>query len=228
MKDISNLARNLRVFFGLARLLTLLAGAGLLLNCFLLSQGFAESRIDGFFGLVEKQVLLRVSPGTIGMKTPSARPDDLRVERLTASVNMNLNSADPELASALRWTLLPQAALEIAFYALLFGFLHHLCRRLELGEIFSTANFRAVQNLGRLLVVFEIASWGLSIWSAYRLGDYLDAHVTVTGIKAGLSTSAVRFSLLPSAPLLAGLLILLLAEAFRQGLALKKENDLTV
>lgn len=62
-------------------------------------------------------------------------------------------------------------------------------------------------------------------------------HVVLTGLKTSLpfapGTGSLRFNLSPGlftaqGGLLLGCLVLVVAEAFRQGLKLKTENDLTV
>lgn len=173
-------------------------------------------------------VSLEIPANLITVKSPTSIAEDIRVTRLSTVLTLNLNSTDHELAAAIRWTLLPRTIFNLVFYILLLGLLRNLCARAAQGEIFSEANFRSIRNLGLMLMSWSLAGGALQLWSYHRLGGYLAEYGTVTGINATLSAEAGPIIKLPYDNLITGLLVLLLAEAFRQGLALKKENDLTV
>jgi hypothetical protein len=173
------------------------------------------------------KVFLKTPSNLIAVKSPTSSPQDIRVRRLTIELELNVNSSDPQLAAAARWVLLPRALLTFALSWLLFGLLRKTCARVEHGEIFSEANLRSIRNLGLLLVSWSLADGALELWSNHWIGAYLVGHAAITGLDATMTTeSRSIFDLFDT--LVTGLLVLLLAEAFRQGLALKKENDLTV
>ena len=110
---------------------------------------------------------------------------------------------------------------------MLFGLLRKICDRFEHGEIFSEAILSSIRNLGLLLVGCSFADVALELWSNRWIGDYLVRSAAISGLDATLTTARNYISD-PLDTLVTGLLVLLVAEAFRQGLALKKENEFTV
>jgi hypothetical protein len=94
---------------------------------------------------------------------------------------------------------------------------------------------RLVQIVGGALIAFAFVTAIGESWFAYAMYGYLVEHtqIAVSGTPVQLpSAEPPRWlgyeSPLRSAEFLAGLLVLALAEVFRQGLALQRENDLTV
>jgi hypothetical protein len=224
MKKLFNLPSNLRAFFGVARLLTAIAGAAWL-GSFLIS---LAPRTGPILTLLFPEVSLRTPSKLIVVKTSASIVEDVRVTRLTTDLQLNLHSADRDLSAAIRWTLLPHFILGFIFAWLSLGLLRDLCARVEQGEIFSESNIRSIRNLGLILVGWSLTDGVMQLWSTYRLGGYLAKHAIVTGLNATLTAEVAPLNHLGFGNLITGLLVLLIAEAFRQGLALKAENDLTV
>jgi hypothetical protein len=225
MKRFFNLPANLRAFFGACRMLALVGG-GLYVLCFAVAT--ITGGKHGSLPLRLEDAALNMANGSLSFKSAASGTEDIQFERLTVALKFNLFSADHELAAALRWTIFPWFILGSVFLWFFSSMLRDLCARIEQGDILSEANLRSVKNIGLTLVFYSLVNCALRIWTSYRLGSYLEQHVTVTGINATLQTGASRIYLLPFGDMLTGLLLLLLAEAFRQGLALKTENDLTV
>lgn len=224
MKKISTLPGCLRLLFGLAQLLLLISGI-------FWSAAFGVSlapRVGSVTELPFNQVYLKIPSALITIKSPTANEDEIRITHLGTLLFLNPQSTNRDLATAIRWTLLPKTIFIFAFYWLLFGRLRKLCARAEAGEIFSEANLRSIRNLGILIVSWSVVDGAMHLWTIHRLGGYLIEHAAITGIDATLTTGTMPILKFPFNDLITGLLILLLAEAFRQGLALKKENDLTV
>lgn len=224
MKKLFNLPSILRALFGVAQLLTLIAGV-LWVAAFLAS---LAPRTGPILALRFPDVYLKIPSTQIVIKSPAYSAEDIRVTHLTTGLQLNLNSADRELAAAIRWTLLPHSILGYIFTYLSLGLLRNLCARVEQGAIFSETNLRSIRNLGMLLVSWSLIDGAMQFWSTYRLGGYLAEHAIVTGLNATITGELAPLNRLGFGNLITGLLVLLLAEAFRQGLALKKENDLTV
>ena len=224
MKKILNLPSILRIFFGVAQLLLLICGVAW---CSLLLVSLAP-RTGPIMQLSFDDITLKTPASLISLKSPTSDKEDIRVTRLSTALALNLNSSDRELASAIRWTLLPKMILGLVVSWFFFGLLRNVCARVERGEVFSEANLRSIRNLGLMLVGWSLSDSALQLWSLHRLGGYLTDHAITTGINATLVAEIGPIIKLPYNDLLTGLLVLLLAEAFRQGLALKKENDLTV
>ena len=130
---------------------------------------------------------------------------------------------------------LPVLLIHALFLAALFELLRRLFRNVGRGESFTPQSVRLVQIIGISLMVFAfIAAIGKS-WFAYGMYAALadSTRVAVSGTPVLLPPAAaphwlgVRLPLLDSA-FLTGLLVLALAEVFRQGLALQRDSDLTV
>ena len=116
----------------------------------------------------------------------------------------------------------------IAFGWILLGSLRNVCANIEQGEIFSEKNLSLVRNIGVTLLVLGLVSIGLELWATHVMDGYLRDHVVLSG-----ATGALHFNLLPGflstpAALVTGCLVLVISEAFRQGLSLKTESELTV
>lgn len=220
MKRFFNLAHGLRVFFGAAQLLTILSGVVFL---------FSLTRADPFIPLTLTDVYVKIPSTSLVVKTPTSNPEDIRVTRLTTTLKLNPRSTDTKLVAAIRWTLLPACIVGFIFLWMYFGLLRKLCARVEQGEIFSEANIRSVRNLGLLIMAEGLISGFLQFWTNFWFSLYLTKNATLTGLAATLDTEmTLGMSLTTNSSLITGLLVLLVAEAFRQGLALKKENELTV
>jgi hypothetical protein len=92
----------------------------------------------------------------------------------------------------------------------------------ERREVFSSSNIRNVRLIGILLIASSILRSSASAWLAMRMA------AIVTPYLAG-GTTTLESSTAGGFPGLAtGLMILVLAEVFRQGLTLKEESDLTI
>jgi hypothetical protein len=130
---------------------------------------------------------------------------------------------------------LPVLLIHALFLAALFELLRRLFRNVGRGESFTPQSVRLVQIIGVSLMVFAfVAAIGKS-WFAYEMYAILadSTQVAVSGTPVQLPPAApprwlgARFPLCDAA-FLTGLLVLALAEVFRQGLALQRDNDLTV
>jgi len=130
---------------------------------------------------------------------------------------------------------LPVLLIHFLFFAALFELLRRLFRNVGRGESFTPQSVRLVQIIGVSLMVFAfIAAIGKS-WFGYEMYAALSdsTRVAVSGTPVQLPPPSaphwlgIRFPLRDSA-FLTGLLVLALAEVFRQGLALQRDSDLTV
>ena len=93
----------------------------------------------------------------------------------------------------------------------------------ERQEVFSPSNIRNVRTIGILLVVSAFLRSLASSWLAVRMAGIVTPFLA--GGKVTLESSTEGGFL---RGLATGLLILVLAEVFRQGLTLKEESDLTI
>jgi hypothetical protein len=235
MKHIGNLPRNLRTLFSVLRVLVLLLGIFWFFN--LTFNSWVQRRFTD-------NPRLMVSVGDVQWTSnpkPVALPTDqaaaaLAVTSPRGSLQVDLLSRDADLISATRKTLLPAMLLIVASLWVLFTALRAVCLNIERGEVFSHGNLLLVRRIGMILIGYSLASAAVQLWANFEMGGYLRTHAATTmllGTIPGDAAAPLRFSVaagqLPLfATLVAGALVLMLTEAFRQGLALKTENDLTV
>jgi hypothetical protein len=130
---------------------------------------------------------------------------------------------------------LPVLLVDALFFAVLFELIRRLFRNVGRGESFTPQSVRLVQIVGGALTVFALLSTIAESWFAYALYGYLVEHtqIAVSGTPVQLPPAAAPSWLWYDSPFgtpefLAGILVLALAEVFRQGLALQRDSDLTV
>jgi hypothetical protein len=131
---------------------------------------------------------------------------------------------------------LPLVLLRIVFFLVVFELLRRLFRNVGRGESFTQPTLRLVQILGVSLLVYSLVSAFAEAWFVHAMYSYVvqNALITISGSPVHLPQSHnLRISTGNDFPFgtpifFSGLLVLALSEVFRQGLALKHENDLTV
>ena len=236
MKLFPNLAASLRFYFGVARALTLFMGAVwfLVLVCApLIRRNVDDAKLMVSVG----DISFETPPGSVKLTSSTAKPDSLKVARLRGALDADLISKDSALSSALRWTMFPTIVLFVTLTWLLMTALRAICANIECGEVFTETNVRLVRNAGVILIVYSIAGFAVNLWSAHSMNSYLVQHVSLIGLGADpqLAGALGKVHFTPASSMfpgesgfVIGLVILLLAQAFRQGLNLKTENDLTV
>jgi hypothetical protein len=237
MKIYPNLAGGLRFYFGLARALIIVFAA------FWLSTLTFGPAIRKFFGpgsglmVTVGEASIPPSATLVGLNSDCAKAGSLALAGLRGSLQVDLLSDDAALVSTLRWTIIPFIAVLVAFTWQLFGSLRAVCTNIGKREAFSEENLRLVRNIGWMLIGYSLAVFAVQLLATYTMGGYLAQHVTMIDLKTGLPLPAGAGPVRLSFPggqfpgefgLVAGCLVLLLSEAFRQGLVLKTENDLTV
>ena len=130
---------------------------------------------------------------------------------------------------------LPLILMKIVFVIVVFELLRRLFRNVGRGESFTQPTLRLVQILGVSLLVYSLASACAEAWFVHAMYSYLVqiAQIAISGSPVHLPQSHgmhIKVSNFPfGTPMFfSGLLVLALSEVFRQGLVLKRENDLTV
>jgi hypothetical protein len=238
MKKITSLPGILRALFGLLRIATVILAAFWVLV--LVYNTWIQNRFGHDPGLVATvgELSLPAAPGSIGLSSDTASPGSLKLHSLRAMLQVDLCSNDTVLVSALRWSIIPSMAALVAFSYVLFTSLRDVCANLERGDVFNEQNLRLVRRIGASLIAYSLIGAVLEIWASHVLGRYFSQHVVLTGFKTSLgfpsgSRALHMFNLQAGlftthGELLVGCLVLVVAEAFRQGLKLKTENDLTV
>jgi len=148
-----------------------------------------------------------------------------------------LTENDPAgLIEVLKQYGLPLAIIHALFAAALFDILRRLFRNVGRGESFSPQTVRLVQWIGGALIVFAFVSAIGEVWFHHAVFAYAIDHtqVMIGGAPVHLPPAAHHavwsghWLPLGRGTFWFGLLVLALAEVFRQGLALKRDSELTV
>lgn len=237
MKLFTNIPGNLRALFGFLRITTILMGTYWVLtftfNSWIQNRFIDEPKLIVTVG----EIALPTAPGAVQLSSDTAKPGSLALGSLRGTLQMDLCSKDPGLVSALRLAILPSMLTVIIFSYAIFTSLRSLCANIEHREVFTDKNLSLVRGIGITFIVYSLVGSGLEIWASHVLGGYFSQHVMLAGLKSdmpfGSNFMALQFTLRPGfltnqGGLVTGCLFLVVAEAFRQGLKLKTENDLTV
>ena len=239
MKMFTNLPGNLRAVFGLLRFMTIALAAFWLLmltfNVWVQRHYMDSPKVAFTFG----EAWLQAAPGAVGLSSDTAKPGSLGLADLRGILRVDLCNNDGALVSAIYWSIIPVLTVATGFLWALFGSLRRMCANIERGEVFSEGNLLLVRRVGWIFIANSVAGFAAALWAAHEMGGYLSHHVALTGINTGVlfpgGKGAVGFTM-PSGTtpfsglggVLIGCLVLMISEAFRRGLALKTENDLTV
>ena len=237
MKIVTNLPGTLRAIFGFLRVMAVIMAVFWFLT--LTFNPWIQARVGHNAGLMATvgEIALPAEPKSVGLSSDRAAPGALVLQSMRGTLQADLCSSDTELVAALRWSIIPSMAVLIIFAFVVFSALRNLCANLERGEAFNEENLRLVRRIGAVLIAYSLIGAALEFWASHILGGYFNQHVVLTGLKASLpfpGGPAAQFFRFPVGlfsswgGLLAGSLVLVVAEAFRQGLNLKTENDLTV
>jgi hypothetical protein len=233
MKISTNLPRALRIFFNVSRAMVAIAAVMVaLVTCLgLVLRAKTSSNLLLLPGLGELVLAPDLKTLGLGVTLDGASTPDLVVQGIRGEVTMNLLTRDPGFRTVALTTIIPAFLIGLTLVWLILGRLRDLCANVERGEIFSEKNLLLVRGLGVLLVISSLSEGAVQVWGRFMLGDYLRTHASLTGVASlpRLSyTWPVNYPGDFTQGLVTGLLVLALSEAFRQGLALKAENDLTV
>ena len=172
-------------------------------------------------------------PGT-AVLSPAGGDSNFTVTALRGNLILSAEKAGGLVEVLKHWGL-PMVLMNMIFFAVLFDLLRRLFRNVGRGDSFTLQSVRLVQILGGALILFSLASAFAEHWFSEAAFDYLAQHTMVTISGTALHLPAPHDHILPhvgfpfgSPIFFSGLLVLALSEVFRQGLALKSENDLTV
>lgn len=174
-------------------------------------------------------------PAEFALQAPSDGGGEsaFRAKAFNGNVTLTVEKAGEVIALLKRYGL-PLVLIKVLFLTALFELLRRLFRNVERGDSFTPQSVRLVQIVGFLLIGFSLASELASSWFAWAAYDYFSQHaqIAVSGTPVRLPAAGNHpwfdMSMFGHPVFFSGLLVLALAEVFRQGLALKRDNDLTV
>jgi len=224
MNKPARLARNLSRFFGAIRIFISFLGIPAVLLWFVFSF-LSPASGNGYFVPLFRDVRIEQSDDPTWKNDAPAGNHDFRLEKIKTDLKVNLRTSDRALSNAVRLTALPHFGAIMILAWIFVGQLRDLCARVEKGEIFTEENLKSLRNIGALYFAMAVIDCGFSLLQKI----YVSPHLPVLPISGSNLHLQLDWHLSEYlSDFVTGFLILLLAEACRQGLALKKENDLTV
>ncbi len=234
MKRFTNLPANLRALFGFLRVITIAGGFFAVLSVIFDFTILPRLGADSSVGMTMGEVALRADPVASELHTPGAKPGALMLKSVRATLVAKPGSQDAALRAVLLQSVVPYLLVMIVTAYVLCTALRKLCGNWETGDMFNEENLKLVRRIGLTLIVSSLIKAVLAIWNAAVVGVFLSTQVTIGGGLKPLEFAG-RTAFDPPAGVLSipaglviGCLVLMLAAAFRQGLTLKAENDLTV
>lgn len=221
MKPSSRLLRSLRLLFAIGQVLIVCFFVIFSATTLLFSEEVAMPLADIYF--TDPAVSVRGAADTA--ENPAAELTDVR-----GLLSLRAITSD-DRSLHLLISLLPSLLVLVIAFALC-RLMWRLCRNVENGEIFSLGNLKLVRWLGIVVIIDAVAGAVLGSWIACALADYVRTRISVAGLEI-LSPVPVMTLIeehvgMHLGSLVMGLLVLCLAEVFRQGLKLKQDADLTV
>lgn len=226
MTVLSKLPKAMRYIFTALCGLSLVAAAAILAVMVFMPQ--IETQLarhtDKDNSISVNSINIQTAPGLLVLHSQDIGKD-ITITGIKGSMNWQAKDGKDFLRFVQR-SILPVGLI----YALGAAFLCELFRRMfaqvERGNCFTEKTIRLVQIVGGVLILFTLAEGAINSWISCSLVSYLQSHVPA-GSGSTVSVSGATFSF-SGVSLLPGLLVLALSEVFRQGLALKRENDLTI
>lgn len=100
--------------------------------------------------------------------------------------------------------------------------LSRMFRKVAVGEAFTRTSIRHVQAIGLLFIISSLLKGFTAAWLKHAMASVVMQHVATGAIALDSSSKG------DSSGFVTGLVILALAEIFRQGLILKEESTLTI
>lgn len=175
-------------------------------------------------------------PGTIALK-PTDGDFQFTIDALKGNLLLTVNKVGGVI-EILKHYGLPVLLINVIFSGAIFELLRRLFRNVGHGKSFTRQSVALVQWIGGALILYSFVSALAVGWLAHAYIGYVVQHavITISGTPVRFPTfrdvtvPGIFFRRFPfGAPeFFSGLLVLALSEVFRQGLALKNENDLTV
>lgn len=200
---------------------------------------FIEHFDGGSMNIHLGEVRLTLPADTYTLRSDTLRGEALQLRDVTADLRLRHPEDISGYLAAVRG---PGIATVLFVGAMMFGIcelLRRLFKNVSRGDAFTEANVKNLHKIGVMILLLTFGGNLLASWTLANMAGYLSEHVEATGIeidytptnhhRRGLSLYADYFVLnIDAVGIFGGLLVLALGEAFRQGLKLREENDLTI
>lgn len=188
--------------------------------------GLYKGFMDGISGDVDKVGgITSVIPGAtidphliVGARDGNRRLNaDYSLEDISVSANVRVNA---KYINTPAWLSALDIILAFACFIVLGGvayIINKVIYSIYEGSIFESRRLKMISRIGLLLIVYTIVNYCFQQTDFYISKSLINSPVTI------LNASAYDFEVL-----ICGLLVLIIAEAFKQGAQLKEEQELTI
>ena len=169
---------------------------------------------------------------TVSLTTTGA---PLNLKDVHAALQVDAFSRNSGLAGLAYWSSIPFFGAVFIYAYITLGYLRNLFANAETGEIFCESNLHYIRRLAQMMIGYSLfgLAWMFVIYLV--VGINLAQKGAFTGLTAGASVGlhwnniSISHSVIEElGSLITGFIILLVGEAFRQGMALKQDSELTV
>jgi|GEM_PF-2925444 len=164
---------------------------------------------------------LHLEKGAGLIEAPGSRDQDVAIDKLEGTMTFTQPELAAQALASARWPfvagMLCTGGVGLAILDLLRRMLGSAVRL----EVFTAANIRNVRAVGFLLIASGVLKLAAGAWLVSRMTEFMMQHVA-----GGNRTLEAMYQ--GDASMMTGLLIVALAEVFRQGMTLKEDNRLTI
>jgi hypothetical protein len=184
-------------------------------------RGMAAGKIE--YGNVSfGPFLLSLDPSASSSILRNLNAQGVEINNLEGTITIKEPQKAAEVLASIKWPLVAGMLCMGVAGLLILELFRRMFRSAERDEVFTTANIRNVRGIGYLLIASGILKLITAAWLMNRMGAYVAQHVAAGGVGPETTTTAGPLGVVT------GLMVLALAEVFRQGLSLKEENQFTV
>jgi hypothetical protein len=144
------------------------------------------------------------------------------IDNLKGTVTFKHPEDAISVLAAIKWPFVISMFCTGGISILILEMVRRILRRLRLGQVFTAQNIRTVHLIGCLFIASSLFKLVTTGWLKYRMVAYVVQHVAAGTVHLDTTTRG------DWSGITMGLVILALAEVFRQGLLLREENALTI
>ena len=165
---------------------------------------------------------LRPNPSLLPLVLPDATAQAVVIDSLEGTVTIKRPENAADVLASVKWPFVASMICTAGAGLAILELLRRMFRSGERDEVFTADNIRNVRRIGFLLIASSLVKLFAAAWLASRMAAYITLHVANGKMSLESSSEGNLHGLVT------GLVVLALAEVFRQGLTLKEENQLTI
>jgi|CZKI01.1.fsa_nt_gi hypothetical protein len=175
----------------------------------------------GFGKMSFGPIRLHMDKGESPMEARNMKDRSIAIDQIEGTVTLLRPEVAAQALVAATWPFVVGMLCTGGVGLAILDLLRRMLRSVGQREVFTAANIRNVQCVGFLLMASAILKLASGAWLVSRMSSFVMQQ-------AGTGNISLETSSPGNVTLATGLLILALAEVFRQGLILKEDNQLTI